>query len=110
MNIRTKLVPVTWLDKIPHGYGCGYIGVPPEHPWFGKDYSMTWDELSPNAHGGITWCNNHIPKQDDCKESSDIWWIGFDTCHSTDTIHNCSKEYCENEIESLKQQAINAIK
>lgn len=44
----------------PIGHWCGYVAVPPEHPWFGKTYSYeilpTEDMLGPrdmNDHGPI---------------------------------------------------------
>jgi len=64
---------------------CGYVGVPPGHPWHGRDY----DEVLPypDVHGGLTYaasCNGlicHVPKPG---ESDDVWWLGFDCAHSGD--------------------------
>ena len=98
MEIKTKLVPITWLPTIiPHGYGCGYIGVPPEHPWYGKHY----DDL-PNVgvHGGLTYSNNNVNHQ----LPDGYWWIGFDTAHYGDNIQNCDEQYCLHQIELLKLQ------
>ena len=30
---------------------CGYLGVPKDHPWYGKDY----DEVDVEVHGGLTY-------------------------------------------------------
>lgn len=101
MNILTLLKPIDWLhNSIPHGYGNGYIGLPKEHPWFGKEY----DELDVDVHGGLTF-SDYRPET-----GRDIWWIGFDTAHYMDDKYNCSKTYCEQQIELLKQQALDAIK
>lgn len=69
---------------------CGYLGVPEEHPWYGKDYS----ELEVSVHGGLTYaapCQEyedaemtgicHVPVPGD---PDNIWWLGFDTAHLED--------------------------
>lgn len=33
------------------GNWCGYVGVPPEHPWHGKDMF----DVDASVHGGITY-------------------------------------------------------
>ena len=33
------------------GWGNGYVLLPPEHPWNGKDY----DSIYCNIHGGLTY-------------------------------------------------------
>ena len=83
-----------------HGYGCGYVGIPIGHPWYGKHYSYINDYVC--IHGGLTYSENHITDEYD----DEYWWIGFDTCHCYDNLTNCSKEFCLQEIESLKLQFI----
>jgi hypothetical protein len=102
MEIKTKLLEMTWLNSafIPHGYGCGYIGLPPEHPWHGKNYM----ELEVDIHGGLTYSNKSVGKD----PADGYWWIGFDTAHSGDNMITCNEQYCINQIEQLKQQALNA--
>jgi hypothetical protein len=34
------------------GHLCGYIGLPPAHPWHGKWY----DDIDAEVHGGLTFC------------------------------------------------------
>lgn len=74
----------------PAGAWCGYVGVPPGHPWHGKDDSQcrTADDDYVDVHGGITYaaaCNGHaichVPKPG---ESPDVWWLGFDCNHLGD--------------------------
>lgn len=68
---------------------CGYVAVPPGHPWHGKNYDEVRiaDDGWPDVHGGLTYshkCNGaicHIPKPG---ESDDVWWVGFDCAHSGD--------------------------
>ena len=33
------------------GHLCGYLGLPPCHPWSGLDY----DDIDASVHGGLTW-------------------------------------------------------
>jgi hypothetical protein len=49
---------------------CGYIQVPPNHPWFGQEY------IDVNVHGGITW--------GDKSEITGNWVLGFDCGHAGD--------------------------
>ncbi len=85
--------PETQLDCLINrnhdGCWCGYVGVPEEHPWFGKGY----DDVDADVHGGLTFA-------DGCRETADpgwgichlpapgrsdsIWWLGFDCHHSGD--------------------------
>lgn len=103
MEIKTKLIPITWLPTMTHGYGCGYIGVPPEHPWYGQHY----DNLhGVDVHGGLTYSDNSVGKE----PADGYWWLGFDTAHYTDNPYSCNEQYCLDQIEQLKQQALDAIK
>jgi hypothetical protein len=67
----------------PGGHWCGYVAVPPGHPWHGKDYN----DVPMEAHGGLTYADAcqgkicHIPKPG---ESDDVWWFGFDCAHLGD--------------------------
>lgn len=85
----------TGLDCLVHrnhfGALCGYVGVPPNHPWHGVDYGAIPLERQP--HGGLTFSNF-------CQESEDeamgichipepgrpdgVWWLGFDCGHAFD--------------------------
>lgn len=87
---------------------CGYVGVPPGHPWHGKSYSdlqhLECDEhddecpygcdhpyTGPKVHGGLTYsapCQAggsicHVPREG---EPADVWWLGFDCAHSGDLV------------------------
>lgn len=67
---------------------CGYVGVPREHPAYGKHYN----EISVEVHGGLTFsgpCQEraestgicHIPGEG---ETDAVWWHGFDCSHLGD--------------------------
>ena len=105
---------VQWIDEAtgldclivrgPSGALCGYVGVPPTHPWHGGDYGRCtaspacvneWCEHTPEAcldvHGGITFsggCNTsdpegicHIPEPG---RPADVHWYGWDAAHASD--------------------------
>lgn len=55
------------------GYANGYVGVPPTHHWFGKNYMEIDDPLQENC---LTYSGASV------KGSKDgLWYIGFDTKH-----------------------------
>ena len=68
---------------------CGYVGLPPEHPWHGMDY----DAVDARIHGGLTFaaaCDErpgdgpkicHVPAPE---RPADVWWLGFDCAHYGD--------------------------
>lgn len=60
------------------GYRCGYVRIPPGHPWHGKHYS----EIDPEVHGGLTFAEADIT----CGKGGDddAWWLGFDCAHAGD--------------------------
>jgi hypothetical protein len=88
---------------------CGYVGVPPGHPWHGKndssiygDYTEDYDRIEPawpvpSVHGGVTYgeaCDGdplggvcHVAKDG---EPDDVWWIGFDCAHAFDYVPGAS--------------------
>ena len=57
------------------GHLCGYVGVGPKHPYFGK--SDTEDSIyNLLVHSGVTY-TGYMKK-------SKLWWIGFDCGHLGD--------------------------
>lgn len=75
------------------GNWCGYVGLAPDHPLYGKDYSDNYFDV----HGGLTFadkCNPgdneaqgicHIPGHD---EPDHVWWFGLDCAHFMDHSPN----------------------
>ena len=53
------------------GVRCGYVAVPPGHPWHGRD---TADLEAVEVHGGITYS----------APAGGAWWVGFDCGHARD--------------------------
>jgi hypothetical protein len=85
----TRATPVLpcLIVRGPSGALCGYVGVPPGHPWHGLDGSKAW-RMDISVHGGVTYsqpCQNggHICHAAQSGES-EPWWIGFDCAHSGD--------------------------
>lgn len=71
------------LLRGPVGSWCGYVGVPEEHPAFGKDY----EHIDVNIHGGLTYaaeCRGHICHKPEPGMPEKVWWLGFDTAHCGD--------------------------
>lgn len=78
------------LRNARHGMWCGYVGLPPGHPWHGLDYNNVPVEV----HGGLSFAGAcmederparericHVPLPG---ESDDVWWLGFDCHHFMD--------------------------
>jgi hypothetical protein len=73
------------------GAWCGYVGVPPGHPWYGWDYRQL--DPSPFVHGGVNYsapCQEpgedgygvcHVPQEG---RPTDVWWFGFHCSFAND--------------------------
>lgn len=67
------------------GAWCGYVAVPPGHPYHGKGY----DDVPVDAHGELTYsdsCFGHICHVPEPGEPDDVWWLGFDCAHAFDLV------------------------
>lgn len=108
--------PGTGLDCLivrnRSGALCGYVGVPPTHPWYGAAYGYG-HSIGPrvdeqcdgycghnpdhfvDVHGGLTYsgrCQSsdnpasgicHVPAPG---RPENVWWFGFDCMHSGDRM------------------------
>jgi hypothetical protein len=64
---------------------CGYVGVPPDHPFYLRHY----DHCPVEVHGGLTYsglCRGSICHKPEPGEERDIWWLGFDCAHYQDLV------------------------
>lgn len=92
------------------GYANGYVAVPPEHPYHGKDY----DKPLVDVHGGLTFdaSAKEVNERwkslefigDETELPDDYWVFGFDTLHCNDNITNWPRERCVEETIKLKEQ------
>ena len=86
------------------GHLCGYVYVPPAHPYFGLNMKL----LNLNCHGGITYS----------REDDGMWCFGFDCAHYLDIVPRIAGilkmegyqyrtiEYVTNELNLLAKQLI----
>lgn len=102
---------------------CGYVGVPPAHPWHGKDY----DDVYADVHGGLTYADRcqedeehgicHLPEPG---RPDDVWWLGFDCAHAGDLVPGAGRvspyetyrelNYVRDEVARLARQAKEAAR
>jgi len=81
------------------GWGCGYVIIDTKHPAFGNI-----DLLDVDIHGGIT-CSKELNEEDFNGIYVNHGWIfGFHTCHSGDSLVNCSKRFVISETLNLANQ------
>lgn len=70
---------ISWsLERKPEMlHWCGYVHIPPGHPWHGKSDAEAplWDV---SVHGGITWAA--------LDDDGIHWKVGFDCAHAFDLI------------------------
>src|SRR5437868_461399 len=74
------------MNRNRSGVWCGYVAVPPGHPFHGASYDdeRTYDLPS---HGGLTFsstCSGEICHVPQPGEPDDVWWFGFDCNHGYD--------------------------
>jgi hypothetical protein len=77
------------IKRGPMGVWCGYVGIDPTHPLYGKSYDPI--ESTIDVHGGLTYaaaCDGdeengicHVPGPG---EPEPLWWFGFDCGHAFD--------------------------
>ncbi|HEY9803243.1 MAG TPA: hypothetical protein V6D25_23065 [Leptolyngbyaceae cyanobacterium] len=107
------------------GWLCGYVGIPPTHPYYGKDVlddelkfipvygKITFSKASHHSDNQSAVCHQLLPTD------GNYWWLGFDCSHSEDVIPIMvnffnfgdstykNMEYVKNQVESLAQQLNN---
>ena len=83
---------MTQTSYFTFGWGCGYILLPEDHPFYKVDY----DEIPITVHGGLTFgCIVSDRMQKNWKlKKEDIgkYCIGFDALHHGDNLENWSRE------------------
>jgi hypothetical protein len=113
---------VSWIDagtgldclivRNRTGALCGYVGVPPTHPWHGAEYGYG-HSIGPkvdeecesfcahnpdhliDVHGGLTYSDRCQPSDEPAQgichvpapgRPEDVWWFGFDCAHYGDQM------------------------
>ena len=103
---------------VEYGWGIGYVLLPYNHPFWGKDY----DDISIDVHGGLTfggkfdferfekWLGNRQFFGDvnlkNYKRFDNYWMIGFDTAHYGDNPSDQSKDFVLKETNYLLEQCL----
>ena len=65
-----------------NGHRCGYVRIPPSHPWHGQHYDNP--QVNVNVHGGLTFAQLEL-----CEEKDGTgWWFGFDCAHYGDSSYD----------------------
>lgn len=72
------------------GAWCGYVGVPPGHPFFGINHTAITNSV--DVHGGLDYsapCQEDEPIHGICHvplpgEAQAMWWFGFSCVHPGD--------------------------
>ncbi|MFM5887943.1 MAG: hypothetical protein ACKOQS_06580 [Dolichospermum sp.] len=74
------------------GWLCGYVGIPPTHPYYGKDMEdkelkeiytdkkINFSEVSQQIDDPRAVNHQLLPTD------KNYWWIGFDCCHYDDVF------------------------
>jgi len=62
------------------GIRCGYVRVPPEHPYHGLEYDEIPDRI--DVHGALTFSAADEPCEGEA--GGGHWWLGFDCGHAFD--------------------------
>ncbi|MFA5166872.1 MAG: hypothetical protein WC449_06305 [Candidatus Paceibacterota bacterium] len=107
-NLKTIPFTVenTWTPKgSSHGWGNGYVAIPPGHPLFGMDYNDLNDAI--NIHGGLTYGEIYDHEDFETLNRPDLeghWIFGFDTCHYADNQENWDLFKVAVEAVDLKRQ------
>jgi len=116
---------------IPDSWFCGYVGIPSDHPFFGKsdsdDSGFKLSDDTPigkrgiisvlagtvtngtqisdlfNVHGSLTYSSGHEAYPVATGRGT-VWWFGFDCHHYRDDPRVQNAKYTEMECESLAAQ------
>lgn len=116
--IENHMKRLSGFGMFDFGWGMGYVLLPYNHPYYGKNY----DDINAHVHGGLTfgqvfdseyflkWIENKEICGDvtieNFRQFNNYWIIGFDTNHYGDDLNNCSKSYVINETNSLAKQCL----
>lgn len=102
--MKAFTVQNTWSDHDNHGWGNGYVAIPPTSSWHGVDYH----QIPVSAHGGLSWS----AKASAVRERGvnmpswvhdSFWIVGFDTVRPDD------KDMTEQDVERETNKMLGAF-
>jgi len=118
-NILSKSKLSMFDIGFDYGWGTGYVLLPPNHPFYGKDYDNINDV---RIHGGLTFAQKFEAEYflewigdrefdgditlENYKNFDGYWMIGFDTNHYGDNSSNWTKKIVMNETNDLLEQCL----
>ena len=76
------------IERNPVGALCGYVGVAPGHPAYGKPNEVV--DVDVRVHGGLTFADKCIGypgvigQEIEFGEPDDVYWLGFNCAHMGD--------------------------
>lgn len=82
--MKSFTVKNTWSTDLNHGWGNGYVAIPPTSSWHGVNYN----QIPISAHGGLTWSSfasairNRGVEVPSWVDDND-WVVGFDTVRAS---------------------------
>jgi hypothetical protein len=88
---ETTGLPCLAVRNLHFGHWCGYVGLSPDHPMYGKGYSDEGVDFA--VHGGLTFADKCRPGENEAEgichtpapgEPDHVWWFGFDCAHIGD--------------------------
>lgn len=89
----TAGLPCVAVRNLIMGHWCGYVGIPPSHPLYGKG---TRFGRNLHVHGEITYASEEDPGRSVVdavlpEPNTVWWWLGFDCGHAYDLIPRLEK-------------------
>ncbi len=120
--------------RMDMGHRCGYVNVPPEHPWHGIAYNAEAPEGSADVEGrtlddagmggmiallggekGVEQWSDRIEahvavhggltfSNTSAGDLPEGWWFGFDCAHLDDTPDYWTEERVAQEVEKMAEQ------
>ena len=106
-----KVQKESWSDSEyilnSYNYRCGYVRVPVELVEKTAEYDE-YGDYEYKVHGGITYENDSVTfvYDLDIEKDDKYTWLGFDCNHGSDTIEQCTLEYCIEHCKKLIDQII----
>lgn len=91
---ETTGLPCLLVRHSDWGNLCGYVAVPPGHPFHGQGF-RSLGEVEIDVHGGLDFAGECQPGEDESTgichvpepgQPHDVWWFGFDCAHWLDLV------------------------